>query len=180
MAILVPFADILLLLLPVYLRKCFACRSSEVAMLLLQCLKATLLSTVSLAFITPTSGISVCSDKGFSCLKLSKDDKLVKNDPDNTECRKFTDKILKCAAQSCTKEDEVRYVKDNIEVVCKKCQQTGLCSYGELLAEEEKMASEGVDTGKSSNSGTCNCATLSSSAVVVLLAVLKTAWAVSM
>ena len=91
----------------------------------------------------------------------------------------FTDKILKCAAQSCTKEDEVRYIKDNIEMVCKKCQKTGLCSYGEQLAEEEKMASEagkGLDTGKSCNSG----ATLSSSAVVVLLAVLKTAWAVSM
>ena len=104
----------------------------------------------------------------------------MKNDPNNTECTKFTDKILKCAAQSCTKEDEVRYVKDNIEMVCKKCQQTGLCSYGEQLAEAEKMASEGVDTGKSSNSGTCSCATLSFSAVVGLLAVLKTAWAVSM
>ena len=104
-------------------------------------------------------------------IKLSKDDKLVKNDLNNTEC-------TKCAAQSCTKEDEERYVKENTEMVCKKCQITGLSSYGEQLAEEEKMPSEtgqGVDTGKSSNSG----ATLSSSAVVVLLAVLKTAWAVS-
>ena len=144
-------------------------------MLPLQYLKATLLSTVALAFITPTSGSLLCGDKGFSYLKLSKDDKLLKNDPNNTVCTKFTDKILKCAAQSCTTEDEVRYVKDNIEMVCKKCQKSGLCSYSEQLAEAEKMAGQGVNTEKSSNSG----ATLSSSAVVVLLAVLKTAWAVS-
>ena len=144
-------------------------------MLPLQYLKATLLTTVALAFITPTSGVLVCSHEGMSCLKLSKDDKLVKNDPNNTECTKFADKILKCAAQSCTKEEDVQYVKDNIKMVCKKCQKSGLCSYSEQLAEAEKMAGQDVNTGKSSNSG----ATLSSSAVVVLLAVLKTAWAVS-
>ena len=133
MAILVPFADILLL--PLYLKKCFAYRSSEVTMLL-QYFKATLLSTVALAFVKPTSGVLVCGEKGFSCLKLSKDDKLLKNNPNNTVCTKFTDKILKCAAQSCTNEDGMRYIKENTEMVCKKCQKTGLCSYGaEQLAE---------------------------------------------
>ena len=100
-------------------------------------------------------------------------------------CQGYTDKVLQCAGAACNSSEDKAFVSTKIETkICAICQNTGFCTFSKLLAgmkaqeeafdREQSRVAELQNIGKSSSSG----ATLSASAVVVLLSALKTAWAV--
>ena len=126
-----------------------------------------------LTFIAQTRGeknaSNKCVLKVHDCMQELKFERL---DEGENPCQRFTDKILQCADTECSSLPDKAIVATTIKTsVCAKCQESQICSFGELMAEKDANR---IAKQKS------NGATLSSSAVVVLLSVLKTAWAVCM
>ena len=124
-----------------------------------------------------------CKQKIYGCLKEFEYERL---DAKNDSCTRFIEKVLLCAEVACTTEEQKEPAAQSMEYrICSQCRTLGICTYNEFLAEMQAEGAElgetgihGItlksNTGKSGSSG----ATLSSSAVIVLLSALKTAWSV--
>ena len=146
-------------------------------------LKLTLLGTAAVAVTFVTAHLSQCGSKGFSCLQEFKNEKLVKNNI-NDSCNRLTDKILGCAAEACVSEEQKRYVKGNVvNMVCNICRDVGACSYSEAteLRDKENEVAEGTTAGTPQPEKSSSCSAASSaSGVLMLLAVQVTACTVFM
>ena len=162
-----------------------------VIMLLFRYLGASLLGTAAVV-LTFTVQIrasetadKACEQKIHDCLKGFEYERL---DAGNDSCTRFIEKVLLCADFACTTKEQKTFAVQEMEHrLCSQCRTFGICTYNELLAEMQaeeaeldKMKSHVItpksNIGKSSSIG----ATLSSSAVIVLLSALKTAWSVCM
>ena len=160
-------------------------------MLLFKYLGASLLGTVAVV-LTFTAQIrasevadKACKQKIYGCLKEFEYERL---DARNDSCTRFIEKVLLCAEVVCTTKEQKKSAAQAMENrICSQCRTLGICTYNQFLAEMQAESPELGETGshritpksnigKSSSSG----ATLSSSAVIVLLSALKTAWSVCM
>ena len=162
-----------------------------VIMLLFKYLGASLLGTAAVALMF-TAQIRATEDANKECeLRIYgclKDFQYVRLDADKDSCTRFIEKVVLCAEVACTTKEQKKSVAMDIQKrICSRCQTMGICTYNEILAEKEAESAELDEVGKhaaktkssigkSSSSG----ATLSSSAVVVLLSALKMAWSVCM
>ena len=147
-----------------------------VIMLLFRYLGAKLLCTaaVVLTFTAQTRGerntTHQCTLKVNFCMQELKFERL---DEGENPCKRFTDKVLQCADSECSSFQNKAIAATTIRTkVCAKCQETQICSYGELLAEKDIN----MPAMQKSSCG----AIISARAVVVLLSVLKTVWVVCM
>ena len=162
-----------------------------VIMLLFKYFGASLLGTaaVVLTLIPPTKAVEEqnandkCKVTLPICILKFPHERLDMGKP----CQGFTDKVLQCAGAACNSTEDKAFVRTKIETkICAICQNTGFCTFSNLVAgmkaqeeefdREQSRVAELQNIGKSSSSG----ATLSASAVFVLLSALKTAWAVCM
>ena len=160
-------------------------------MLLFKYLGTALLGTaaVVLTFTVQITSSEIvdkaCEQKIYGCLKEFEYERL---DAKNDSCTRFIEKVLLCAEVACTTKEQKETAARGMEHrICSQCRTLGICTYNQFLAE---MQAEGAElnergshriTPKSNiEKSSCSGATLSSSAVIVLLSALKTAWSVCM